>query len=482
MRRKILVDIKRKKQSFYRTLPQVNLCYTRTIRIPIKGIASVFVVIFFIMSFVFNFVTAPTSGDVYAAVDNAETRKQLEAEYAKVMQEIDDLDKQLSDYKKQGNTLQSEINKMNAQMTKLNLQIKSIMVTLKKVNREIDSTTTQIGVTETNIEKKRRIIGEMVQEIYRNENQGIFLTLLENKDMSNFFTNLNNLASISDQLRFNLGELIGLKTDLSDQKEALALQKMDIETLRVYQEAQRKEIDKTKQEKDGLLKVTKGKESEYQKVLVAKQKTAAEIRSRLFDMVGGGQLKFEDAYKLAKAAESATGVRAALILAVLNKESALGQNVGKCRYDVNPYYPDRASNPTTMKPKTDMPHFFAITKKLNLNPETTLVSCPIPRDGAYGGAMGYAQFMPSTWVGFESKIASLTGHNPPSPWNAQDAFMATALYLKGAGAANATAYREQVAAAKYYAGSRWENHLRGYGAHVIKMAEQFEDDIATLTS
>jgi len=316
---------------------------------------------------VFNFVTAPTSGDVFAAVENAETRKALEAELVQLEKEMADYEKQISEYKKTGNTLQSEITRMNNQVAKLNLQIKSIMVTLKKVNKDIDSTTTEIGVTETKIEKKRRIIGEMVQEIYRNENQGVLLTLLANNDLSNFFTDLNNLANVSDRLRFNLDELIGFKTDLSDQKEALALQKMDIETLQAYQEAQRKEIAKTKAEKDSLLKVTKGKETEYQKVLATKQKTAAEIRSRLFDMVGGGQLKFEEAYKLARAAESATGVRAALILAVLNKESALGQNVGKCRYDVNPYYPDRASNKTTMKPNTDMPHFFEITKKLNLN-------------------------------------------------------------------------------------------------------------------
>lgn len=470
MRRKILVDIKRKKHSFYRTTPQVNLSYTRTIRIPVKGIASVFAVLFFIASFVFNFVAAPTSGDVYAAVDRLEERKQLEAELAQLEKEMDQYEQQIADYKKKGNTLQSEINRMNAQVAKLNTQIKSIMYTLQKVNREIDSTTTQIGVTETKIEKKRRIIGEMVQEIYRNENQGVLLTLLANNDLSNFFTDLNNLASVGDQLRVNLGELIGLKTDLSDQKESLALQKMDIEALRAYQEEQRKEINKTKREKDSLLKVTKGKESEYQKVLAERQKTAAQIRSRLFDMLGGGQISFGDAYKYAKAAESATGVRAALVLAVLDNESALGKNVGKCNYQ------------GAMHPTRDIPAFLEITKKLNINPDTTLVSCAIKSDGAYGGAMGPAQFIPSTWVRFEAQISSVTGHNPPNPWNAQDAFMATALYLKGAGAANGTLYQEKVAAARYYAGGRWANYLSSYGARVINKAAKFEDDIATLTS
>lgn len=470
MRRKILVDIKRKKHSFHRALPQVNLSYARTIRIPVKGIASVFAVLFFIASFVFNFVAAPTSGDVYAAVDKLEERKQLEAELAQLEREMEDYEKQIAEYKKKGNTLQSEINRMNTQVAKLNAQIKSIMLTLQKVNREIDSTTAQIGVTETKIEKKRRIIGEMVDEIYRNENQGVLLTLLANNDLSNFFTDLNNMASVSDQLRTNLADLIGLKTDLSDQKESLSLQKMDIETLRSYQEEQRKEIQQTKSEKDALLKQTKGKETEYQKVLAEKQKTAAQIRSRLFDMIGGGQISFGDAYKYAKAAESATGVRAALILAVLDNESALGKNVGKCNYK------------GAMHPTRDIPAFLEITKKLNINPDTTLVSCAIKSDGAYGGAMGPAQFIPSTWVRFEAQIASVTGHNPPNPWNMQDAFMATALYLKGAGAANASLYEEKVAAARYYAGSRWANYLSSYGARVINKATKFEDDIAMLNS
>lgn len=470
MRRKILVDIRQRKRSFHRTLPQVNLSYTRTIRIPVKAFSSVFLIFFFIISFVFNFVSAPTSGDVFAAVDKMEERKALEAQLADLEKEMDVYEKQIADYKKKGNTLQSEITRMNNQVAKLNLQIKSIMLTLQKVNKEIDTTTTEIGVTETKIEKKRRIIGETVQQIYQNENQGVLLTLLANNDLSSFFTNLTNLGSVSDQLKLNLDDLIGLHTDLGNQKESLALQKTDIENLRAFQEEQRKEIQQTKAEKDALLKETKGKESEYQKVLAEKQKTAAQIRSRIFDMIGGGQMSFGDAYKFAKAAESATGVRAALLLAVLDGESALGKNVGKCNYQ------------GAMHPTRDIPIFLDITKKLGMDPNTTLVSCAIKSDGAYGGAMGPAQFIPSTWIKYEAQITLMTGHNPPSPWNSQDAFMATALYMKNAGAANASIYQEKVAAAKYYAGGRWANYLSSYGARVVNKAAQFEDDIATLTS
>jgi membrane-bound lytic murein transglycosylase B len=41
-------------------------------------------------------------------------------------------------------------------------------------------------------------------------------------------------------------------------------------------------------------------------------------------------------------------------------------------------------------------NFVKIMKGLGQNPAKQRVSCPIPRDGGYGGAMGPAQFMPNT--------------------------------------------------------------------------------------
>lgn len=151
----------------------------------------------------------------------------------------------------------------------------------------------------------------------------------------------------------------------------------------------------------------------------------------------------------------------------------MGKNVGKCDYT------------TAMNPK-EFAAFLGIIASLNLenNLKNGLikVSCP-NSDGAYGGAMGPAQFMPSTWNLYANAIISLTGSNPPSPWSNADAFMATALYLKNAGAgAGATLAQQKQAAAKYYAGSRWRNYLSTYGARVIAAAQDFEEDIAILNS
>ncbi|MBI4159978.1 lytic murein transglycosylase [Candidatus Wolfebacteria bacterium] len=463
----VFIDLARRGEPRRRGLARLDLRNERVIYIPLSLWGRRLFIAFALISFFASFVAAPTGGISVAAGNDAE-RRELEAQLAELEGQISDYEKTISQYRKQGSTLQSEIKRLEAQVAKVNLQIKAVNLSLSRLDREIVTTQSQIGETERTLVADRANLTRIIQSLYENDRETLVEVLLKNPQLSDFFADMNHLLAVQDNVRVMIGKITENRRRLVDQKEVLALEREDAVALKTYQAAQRATISKTQSEKATLLKVTKGKESEYQKLLAETKKTAAQIRQQIFKLLGGGELSFEAAFELAKFAEQATGVRAALVLAVLDRESALGKNVGRCSYK------------TAMHPARDKPIFLEITKELGLNPEATLVSCA-NSDGVYGGAMGPAQFIPSTWEIYKDKIASMTGNNPPSPWRNTDAFMATALYLKDAGAhAGASITEERQAAARYYAGNRWRSYLWTYGERVIAHAKSFQDDIDIL--
>jgi len=191
---------------------------------------------------------------------------------------------------------------------------------------------------------------------------------------------------------------------------------------------------------------------------------------------------FGEAYELAKYVEKITGVRPAFLLAVLTQESNIGKNVGQCFLkDPKTGQGIRVNTgekvEKVMNPTRDVPHFLNITKELGRDPFNTLVSCPIPSVGGWGGAMGPAQFIPSTWIKYKNRVKQITGS--ADPWNIKDAFVAAALYLADYGAAKRTYEAEWKAAMIYFSGTT-NPRYSFYGNSVMAIASRYEEDIKIL--
>lgn len=450
--------------------------------------------VFFSLSFFFlgsfgilpaPFVMAPTGNSIFAA-QSEEERRQLEAQLANLEAQIAEQNATLQSYKKQGKTLKSEIDSLNAKIAKLNLQIKAINLTISELDNSISLTRDGIKKTESNISDTKDVISKLLQDVYENENLSTIQVFFQNPKLSDFFSSVNDVVTVQDNLQDELKKVLALRADLMDKQETLSLERSDAASLKAYQDSQRSSIQQTKSDKDSLLKVTKGQESKYQDLLTQTQKAAADIRNRIFRLLGGGEISFGEAVKIAKVAERSTGVRAALILATLTQESAeggvIGRNLGRCFYN-----DPRANQSGTVMSNAQKDAFLAIMTELKLDPAKTPVSCPIVSDGAYGGAMGPAQFMPNTWQLYKDRVAAITGGNPASPFNNLDAFTATALYLSGGlegcrASFSSLFSQESCAAAKYYAGGKWRSYMSvgRYGYRVADRAQGFEADIEVL--
>ncbi len=452
------------------------MSYEKVLRLPLTNFFKLLLCLLAAAFLVLGTVTAPTifmlASGQSSATSTAE-RQQLETQLAGLEDQINQYEDQITGYQKQGNSLKGEIDILNDKVAKLNLQIQAINLTLADINKNIDETKSQIDITESSIEAKKLSLAQLLRELYEGESQSLVEIFLQNPHLSDFFADAQNVTLLQDNLRVSVEQITDLKNQLQDKQNQFFLAKADAETTQAYQASQKAEIADTKEQKNELLTETKGQESKYQTLLQQTKETAAQIRSRIFQLLGGGELSFEDAYQYAKLAGGATGIDPSLILAVLDRESALGQNVGKCNYK------------TAMSP-ANQTLFLQIMSELAISPDTVTVSCP-NSDGVYGGAMGPAQFVPSTWNFYKDAVSKITGNSPASPWNNADAFAATALYLKDGMTGCKAIYSvndsiNRCTAAKYYAGSRWRSYLWTYGEAVVDRAKSFAEDIATITS
>jgi peptidoglycan hydrolase CwlO-like protein len=442
-----------------------------------KKLLKIFFFLFFILSLLFsNFVFSQQN------LSPQEERKILEEELKKVLEEIEKINQDLAKAQQQKKTLENEIYILKRKIAKLELEIEQNKLMVKSLEIQISETEKSIEKTSQKIDQKREQIATILRTIYEEDQKSFFEILLTEESISGFFDNLNQLELLYSENQKLLNEVKDLKSFLETEKISLEEDKADLEKLLAIQSLQKKESEETKKEKDNLLEKTKGKESEYQKLLAEKQKRAAEIRSRIFELLGVAKAPtFGEAYEIAKYVSEITGVRPAFLLAVLYQESRIGQNVGQCFLKNTSTGEGVKANTgqkisKVMNPNRDVPPFLQITKELGRDPFNTLVSCPM--SFGWGGAMGPAQFLPSTWLKYKERIFSVI-KKTPDPWEIKDSFLAAALYLADFGASEQIPEKEWRAAMIYFAGTV-DTRFRWYGDSVMRKAAEFEEDIKIL--
>ena len=421
------------------------------------------------------------------ALTPSEERSQLEQELQALEQEIHAIEGDITKTQQEKKSLQNEISLLKSKIKKLDLQISQSNKIIEDLRFQITDTSQSIEQTIDDIDVKKEQLGEVLQKIHREDQKSFAEIVLTGATLSDFFGNLAGLEA----LRARNGEFLENMKELSEylqsQKGALESEKTDEEHFVKIQMLQKQQSQNLSKQSEQLLEVTKGKESEYQKILVDKKKKAQEIRSRIFELIGVPDAPtFGEALEIATLVSRQTGVRPAFLLAVLTQESNIGKNVGQCYIkDLNTGSGVRVNGQVisrVMKPSRDVQPFLQITQQLGRDPYNTPISCPIPSVGGYGGAMGPAQFIPSTWMIYKDRIAQLKGGSA-DPWNIRDAFLAAAVYLADAKATRQTHDYEWCAAVTYFSGScSSSNQIRYefYGDNVMAIAARYEEDIKAL--
>jgi hypothetical protein len=430
------------------------------------------------------------------AETEAERRKRIETELQNVERQILTQSRLVEDKQAERQSLERDISLIEGQIKQAQLGIQARSLAITQLSDQIGEKEVVLSILEEKSKKQKDSLSELIRKSQLLDDYSLVEVMLSKQSLSEFFGDVATFTSLKDSLNESLFALREIKNDTVNQKEQLSSKQEKEAEMKRIQELQKQEIERKEREKEQILTVTKGEEKEYQKLLESQQRTAAQLRSALFDLLGGGGgIPFPQAVELAKYASRQTGVEAGLILAILEQETNLGSNLGSCIYN------DMRGGKVVMHPDRDAPVFLAISSILGFDPRTRTVSCPIVSNGeryGWGGAMGPSQFIPSTWAVYggivnngngwvysqaDDAIRRINGTgSPANPFNNQDAFLATALLLRDNGA-NGTFAGNRLAALRYYAGWGGASNPANafYGDQVMNRKARLDGDIKVLS-
>jgi len=365
----------------------------------------------------------------------------------------------------QKTTLQGEISTLKKRIQNLDTQISQSNVKVKSLNLQITDTQSSINQATEDINSSEVQIASILRAIHEQDQTPAFVVLL-NGSLSDFFSNITYLENLDSKVGDLLDSTKDLQNYLQGQKDKMDGEVDQLQKTISLQSTQKAENEANKKTQEKYLGMT---EAQYQAQLADKKEIEskkAKIQAMLFSLAGTEDTEapsFGEAIEVAKSVGNMVGVRPAFLLAIISQESAIGRNVGQCVLTDEKGNGKKISTgaalayPRAMHPTRDIPPFLKITQALGKDPYTTPISCWIydVRGGSpygWGGAMGPAQFIPSTWKLYEDKIQNLLS-KIPNPWAIKDSFTASGLYLAELGAKAQTTAAEKSAASRYYGGS-----------------------------
>src|SRR3989344_3136324 len=203
---------------------------------------------------------------------------------AQLRQEIERLEQQAEAYRQNiareqanADSLNKEISIIQNRISKLRAQINITVKKISSTSLEIGNVTGEIYTTQGRIEYQKSAIGELLLDLYRQDRESLLVAVMKNESISDFLNRLQQTANLGESLLGLVGDLKSAKNAYENHKSTLENKKQELVNLNRQQTSQKLSLDGTQKEKDNLLKITKGQEAQYQKLL-----EEIEIKQSLF--------------------------------------------------------------------------------------------------------------------------------------------------------------------------------------------------------
>ncbi len=412
----------------------------------------------------------PVFAQELTQAEKQEREAELRAELADIEEEIEAQETLLQGKRQERQSLERDVAILEAEIAKAQLEIRQKDIRINELGVGIQDREEHIDDLNNEIERKKDSLAQLLRRRAALSDVSLVELALSNESLSEFFSDINAVQSINDSLQTSFAQIRTARAEAEEEQEVLANERDQVTDTRQAIAAQKREVEKKEAEKEELAAIARSEERSYQDVLQEKEARAAQIRAELFALRDVQAIPFGTALQYAREVSASTGVRPAFLLAILQQESNLGQNVGTCN---RPNDPVAKRWDQIMKPSRDIEPYKRIMSALGMEPESQPLSCPY--GNGWGGAMGPAQFIPSTWEAYQNRIANALGVSVPNPWEPRHAFMASGIFLSDLGAGSGGWTAERRAALRYYAGGNWQSpSVQFYGDQVMQRAQNIQ--------
>jgi murein DD-endopeptidase MepM/ murein hydrolase activator NlpD len=212
----------------------------------------------------------------------------LKQEINERSQRLLDIEKEIAqfeaDLKKVGaekNTLQKAINQLELERKKVQADIRYTEQKIHATDLELSKLILEIEATEADIADQKAAISEIIRRSYKTEQQTMVEVMLQHKHLSEFWSQLDTMLQVQSSMAEKVANLDSLKLALDEKRGETEDRRGALVDLKDQYGDQSTVLANNKAERSELLAATKNKESEYQKLIKAKQAAREQITAEM---------------------------------------------------------------------------------------------------------------------------------------------------------------------------------------------------------
>ena len=295
--------------------------------------------------------------------------------------------------------VKDEVKRLDTKIRISQAYINKKIAKANQLKKDMKTNVSEIKSLEENLVEIKKTLSALLYQKNLLETNTALEAILMSDSISDFYNDTQLTKIIGARITKKIEKTKEEKTTLERLSIELSEREMLERQLASERVSEQKNIQRNKSYKKELLGILEKEEGALENSILSKETARQAILKKKYTLASGEAVTFGEAYNAINPYKGVLGMDPAFVLAILFQESGhrgkIGGNIGGCTYN-QPNKHGNKKNGYTVMSRTQKKSFIEIMKVLGREPSTQKISCPIPKDGSYGGAMGPAQFMPAT--------------------------------------------------------------------------------------